>query len=157
MQLKVIGENPHINNAEVKYAANWMAALIMSPQLRKNLKITISFVKQDGVLGTTETSYGVYEEQYNKPPRKFLVRIDPRERRASALKILAHELVHVKQFARNELRDTGHADYTKWNKQIYDQGKVEYWDLPWEIEAYGREYGMYRRYIDHVKENKVSF
>ena len=42
---------------------------------------------------------------------------------------LAHEMVHVKQFARGELNES----LTKWkNKDCSDK---EYWDQPWEIEA----------------------
>lgn len=155
MQLKVLGENPNITSSEVKYAAEWMSALIMSTQLRKNLKITVSFKREKGVLGTTEVRD--YDDENFRLPRKFLLRIDPKERRNSILKILAHELVHVKQFARGEMIDTGHPNYIKWNKQPVNQDKINYWDLPWEIEAFGREYGMFRRYNEHVKNDKIRF
>jgi len=155
MQLKVIGENPNITHAEMKYAAEWMSNLIMSPQLRKYLKVTISFKKEKDALGTTEVRD--YDDENFRMPRKFLVRINPKERRNSVLKILAHELVHVKQFARGELKDNGHPMYMKWNKEDVNSEKTDYWDLPWEIEAYGREYGMFRRYNEHVKNDKIKF
>jgi len=43
---------------------------------------------------------------------------------------LAHEMVHVKQFARNEM-DAG---LTRWKSNQY-AGNIEYWDQPWEKEA----------------------
>ena len=43
---------------------------------------------------------------------------------------LAHEMVHVKQFARGEL-DSG---LTSWKSNKYC-ANIEYWDLPWEKEA----------------------
>lgn len=46
------------------------------------------------------------------------------------LKTLAHEMVHVKQFARGEL-DFG---LTRWKSNKYCD-KIEYWDQPWEKEA----------------------
>lgn len=46
------------------------------------------------------------------------------------LSTLAHELVHVKQFARGEL-DFG---LTRW-KSKSNMGDVDYWDQPWEKEA----------------------
>ena len=43
---------------------------------------------------------------------------------------LAHEMVHVKQFARGEMN----ADLTRWKSNRY-AGNIEYWDQPWEKEA----------------------
>ncbi len=43
---------------------------------------------------------------------------------------LAHEMVHVKQFARNEM-DAG---LTRWKSNQY-AGNIDYWDQPWEKEA----------------------
>jgi len=43
---------------------------------------------------------------------------------------LAHEMVHVKQFARDEL-DAG---LTRWKSNKYCDN-IEYWDQPWEKEA----------------------
>lgn len=42
---------------------------------------------------------------------------------------LAHELVHVKQFARKEL--TENLQYWKGN----DHSDTDYWDQPWEKEG----------------------
>lgn len=50
------------------------------------------------------------------------------------LTTLAHELVHVKQYVRGEMPD------------IIDEG--EYWDRPHEIEAHGRETGLFIRWAE---------
>lgn len=42
---------------------------------------------------------------------------------------LAHEMVHVKQFARGELNQS----LTQWKTE--DHTNTEYWDQPWEVEA----------------------
>ena len=34
----------------------------------------------------------------------------------------------------------------------YDLNVVEYWDHPWEIDAAGRELGLYIRFINHMVE-----
>ena len=36
----------------------------------------------------------------------------------------------------------------KYLGKIYDVDKVNYWDLPWEIEAHGRERGLYVRFTE---------
>lgn len=46
------------------------------------------------------------------------------------LSILAHEMVHVKQFATDEM-DTG---LTRWKSNKYCEN-IDYWDQPWEKEA----------------------
>ncbi len=46
------------------------------------------------------------------------------------LSTLAHELVHVKQFARGELDDR----MTRWKTNKYCEN-IDYWDQPWEKEA----------------------
>ena len=43
---------------------------------------------------------------------------------------LAHEMVHVKQFSRNELDPM----MTKWKSNKY-VGDLDYWRQPWEKEA----------------------
>ena len=58
------------------------------------------------------------------------------------LQNFAHEMVHVKQWARGELKDVMRGySLCKWKGELVDTEKVEYYDTPWEIEAFGREYG----------------
>ena len=60
---------------------------------------------------------------------------------------IAHEMVHVKQYARNELREHGDSQFT-WLNESVDGTKINYFDLPWEIEAHGREEGLFRRWAE---------
>lgn len=72
---------------------------------------------------------------------------------------LAHELVHVKQYLNGELRDYVDGSY-KYLGQKYEpipDGKEnidKYFDSPMEIEAYGRELGLYVSYINKLEERK---
>jgi hypothetical protein len=74
------------------------------------------------------------------------------------VKTLAHEMVHVKQHAKNELGKTnvifckdGLAIETIWNGKPWTAKKDEnqHYDSPWEIEAYGREVGLAHRFANH--------
>jgi hypothetical protein len=65
---------------------------------------------------------------------------------------VAHEMVHVKQYARREITDYVHsngvaskAKYWKWKDRMVSDA-TDYWDLPWEIEANGRECGLFIRW-----------
>ena len=70
---------------------------------------------------------------------------------------LAHELVHVKQYSLNEMHDMSRTPNTKWKKVTVNEIKTHYFDLPWEIEARGREEGMYVRYLEHLKKERITF
>ena len=65
---------------------------------------------------------------------------------------VAHEMVHVKQFTRKELEHTSSINRQLWRGKNYNT-KNRYYDLPWEIEAYGREFGLFTMWI---KENGIK-
>ena len=51
---------------------------------------------------------------------------------------LCHEMVHAKQYARNEMNDGIVKGRAKWKSQFIKED-TNYWDLPWEKEAYRME------------------
>ena len=54
------------------------------------------------------------------------------------LTTLAHELVHVKQYELGQLTQNNESDYN-------------YWDKPSEIEAHGREIGLFITWAENHK------
>ena len=92
----------------------------------------------------------IHENEFRSRPRKFRVIIDPYKVREDdygrklddeefaneCFKVLGHELVHVKQYARNEMNDgdvqTGSA---VWKGRKVNPN-TDYYNLPWEKEAY---------------------
>lgn len=53
---------------------------------------------------------------------------------------LVHEMVHLRQFVRNELFDyAATADLTRWHTKVVDTSRLAYRKLPWEQEAYGEQ------------------
>ena len=95
------------------------------------------------------------EEQRN--PRWFTITLRGKRSDEDMIKTLAHEMVHVKQYARNELGKEmtlakggeGVRIATRWKGEFWEPSKNEcpYFDSPWEIEAYGREVGLYQRWL----------
>lgn len=59
------------------------------------------------------------------------------------LMTLAHECVHLKQYAMGEIDE----NMNTW-KGTRVPKSTDYWDSPWEIEAYGREKGLYIRFCE---------
>ena len=107
---------------------------------RMNLDITVKLCKPTGAMGYC------LEEDNN---RTFELEIDKTQSLRALLETVAHEMVHVKQYARRELNPNKEV----WMGKTYNPKNVNYWDLPWEIEAHGREVGLFVRYCE---ENKLA-
>jgi len=101
----------------------------------KTLDITVK-------LTSPKDAYGYCLELDDK--RSFEIEVHRGLRLRTLLETVAHEMVHVKQFARREL----HPSMDTWYGKTYNPKKVSYWDLPWEIEAHGREVGLFIRWAE---------
>ena len=101
----------------------------------QNLEITVNLCKPQGAMGyCCETDDN----------RTFEIEVDKSQSLRPLLETVAHEMVHVKQYAKRELSPDKHV----WLGKTYDPEKVDYWDQPWEIEAHGREIGLFIRYCE---------
>ena len=68
------------------------------------------------------------------------------------VRALAHEMVHAKQYAIGELMDGPNYLRVRWmGKWIKSQDEKNYWDRPWEIEAYGKETGLAESFLTDFK------
>jgi hypothetical protein len=114
---------------------------------RLNDKMTIVYKGSDDLLVKHSIEADVDSCDYgDRYPRDFIIRIDTSLSLKSFVETIMHELVHVKQFARGELKQIN-GRFNKWNKEKYDLNKIDYWELPWEIEAYGRTPGLYYNFL----------
>ena len=128
-----------------------LSSLISSKRLRDNLMINIH-LRHHSNEGEAKLSEGT--NRYR--PRSFKIILDHHRMETNEmtgetrtdmewfveiLKTLAHELVHVKQYVLGELksRDAGLV-YKGINHDAMNL--MEYFELPYEIEAYGREKGL---------------
>ena len=128
-----------------------LSTLIPSKRLRDNLMIDIH-LKHHSNEGEAKLASGT--NRYR--PRAFKIILDHHRMETNEmtgetrtdmewfveiLKTLAHEIVHVKQYVLGELRsrDVGLL-YKGINHEAMNL--MEYFELPYEIEAYGREKGL---------------
>ena len=68
---------------------------------------------------------------------------------------LGHELIHVKQYLNSEIFDYKSGDIRykgSYFDSSYSENEELYYDSPWEIEAYGRELGLYAMFVTKMKE-----
>lgn len=150
MRIIVKGKNENITNKELVYAARFFADMIMTKRLSSTLDVEIVFRKKMDFQGYMECI------DSEARPKDFSVSLRKNLTKKKALLTLAHEMVHVKQYARGELKYLWRAGHDKWNGKIVSRD-THYFDKPWEIEAFGRELGLYERYIEHKRENKIKF
>jgi len=137
-----------------------MAELVPSKRLRNNVSINVHLKHHE------EEGEARLEEYANRyRPRDFKVIIDHHRAEIddynrtrsdtewghTILRILAHELVHVKQYLMGELswRDKG----MLWRGELFTpEYLTEQLKTPYEIEAYGREKGLLVSFFIKWKE-----
>ena len=122
-------------NEYVQRASQFYAEQLFPKQLLRHLVVSIKFNKHLDAFG-----YASIEKRNTKgQAREFLIELHPYISGKEILKALAHEFVHVKQYVYGELNE----EQTVWQGESFDSDAVDYYELPWEIEAHGREAGLF--------------
>jgi hypothetical protein len=135
---------------KLKSLADFVLDKFFTQNRKKKLHIDIVFVKD---LFKNNNTYAncVWEDDY-KRPNEFTIQMDPDQRIQLLLNSLAHELVHVKQWAKGEYYElVSKPKVYKFNGKLVDTQKVDYWDTPWEIEAHGRAIGLVVQWVRKAK------
>ena len=142
-----------------------MARLVESKRLRNNISIDVHF-RHHSAEG--EALIDSHANTYR--PREFRVIIDHHrlekdnygrvrdttEWAHEVLKTLAHELVHVKQYVMGELSIRKEGLSYRGVHHTVDT-LTEYFELPYEIEAYGREKGLLIAFLAFWKSISEEF
>jgi hypothetical protein len=106
---------------------------------RHKLDITVKYrgLLREGVFGYCTV------EDCNYRPRSFLIELHTNLPEEIYCKTLLHELQHVLQHVRGDLRD-------KNQKRLWkgiDCSELDYEESPWEIEAHQMEEVLYQEYL----------
>jgi hypothetical protein len=144
MKLNYLTSLPkHLDKEIFENACNFYAKYLF-PKQEKDVKIDISFTKPES--GIAEV---VWSED-NVNPRDFSLIIDRKVFGFRLLLTLAHEFVHIKQYVKREMFDYIINSSVKWKGKKFRDGQnigadpknIDYYFLPWEVEAYGMENGL---------------
>ena len=149
MYLKTAGKPSKVKIKLCKEALKFYGRHLLGNNLYHRVSIKILFDKE--LTPTNEYAYCDWEDTNHKA-REFTIGIDPTLSKRNMLIALAHEMVHVKQYAKGELKDYMRTNKSKWKSEIIDPAQLDYWEYPWEIEAHGREKGLYYKYLDYERE-----
>ena len=77
--------------------------------------------------------------------KEYIIELNKNLDPTTIMMVFAHECVHLKQYIKGELSyidDT----WAVWKFRKYNMDEIHYYDLPWEIEAAGREHGLCERF-----------
>ena len=94
------------------------------------------------------------EYRLSSRPRVFNLEFDKKKNIEDLRKDLAHEMVHVKQYERGELYRFDKTDHIRWKGKIYHssiEDGVDYWSMPYEVEARGMEDALKMKFREYLK------
>ena len=152
MKVNVQGaKKTKLSLAKVRRAVNFYAdRLGMNWRLQDKLMLFIKIShKPFGVVGLCTW----HDDPYR--PKTFTIKL-LYEGIHETLSSLAHEMVHVKQYAKGELRDLLSKDNTVvWHgvRKSYNDSIEDYISQPWEEEAYGLEEKLKNAFVYHEKKH----
>jgi len=141
---------------KIKYferATVFFANQLLDPRTVRNLVVDVEIRSKLSVQGEC------VDEEGTRNPRFFTIALRSQRNVENMIKTLAHEMVHVKQHAKNELQTGfvvpsrgGLQVFSKWQGTVWRPKSKEdpYFDAPWEIEAYGREVGLYHKWVKYA-------
>lgn len=145
MIINTIGGNQQLRDL-AKSIAEYCASKLFTKKLSDSLVLDIEFsrtlYKEDGLLGEIDF------DDSNHRPKEFTITVDSTVSKRRIMETIAHEMVHLKQYAKGELVDMVRSGNTRWQKQDINSS-TNYWDLPWEVEAHGKELGLFIRWAEH--------
>lgn len=140
MRLTSRGIPKKIDKKICKRAVKFYGKQLLSNRLYESLEIHLEFIEME------DNEYGFCnaEDETNK---SFLISINKNLTPEQTLMVLAHEMGHVKQYAKHELKDYVYGERIKFQDRIFEKASVSYWQSPWEKDARKIERKLYRAFL----------
>ena len=123
-----------------KYVELLMPRIIKQLNLERSRKFVLIEIAKGitpGALGSTTNLPGL---------DSFVIALKP-QKWCDLGSTLAHEMVHVKQFAKGQLHTEGDKNYWMGERVTH---RVKYLDQPWEVEAFQRQEILFRRAVEKL-------
>jgi len=148
MILHIKGSNKALRKL-VESATWYYAEKLMGKRLMSGLEITIKLKKN--LLSKEGNEGSAIWEDDGYRPKEFTIELDTTVKIRNLLITLAHEMVHVKQWAKDEMYEYMNvAGLVRFKGEKVHMVITDYWDYPWEIEAYGKQLGLFVRFCEHM-------
>ena len=140
---------------DIELATWYYAEKLMGKRLMSGLEINIDLKKE---LLTEEGHEGtaIWDDDGYRP-KEFTINLDTTVNFRNLLINLAHEMVHVKQWAKDEMYEYMNTmGMVRFKGERIHLEETDYWDYPWEIEAYGRQLGLFIRFCEDTGRSKCD-
>ena len=125
----------------IEHCADLMFTAKTKDKLEIDLEFSNTLLKNDGILAEMDF------EDKNHRPKEFSIIVDTTGPLRRTLESIAHEMVHVKQYATGELVELEKTGKIRWQNRSITHS-ISYWNRPWEIEAHGRELGLFLTWVE---------
>jgi hypothetical protein len=130
----------------IREMAHYCAKKLMTVQLRT--QVTINFVITKDLYLTEKVQGLSWIDCEEYRPKKFKIQVEHESKLRPLLETVAHEMVHIKQWASGDMYEYSDGNRTRYKKKQYNNQKIDYWDSPWEVEAHGKEVGLFVRFCE---------
>jgi hypothetical protein len=153
MKLTIIGK-PYGNGVSqflIRDAVRFYMDLLMKVDLERmnSISIEVKIIPNLAKDTKNDAMCGWIDNRHR--PNQFFMHVDADLSYKGMLIATGHEGTHVKQMAMGERQEAWDGQTMRWYGIPYDVNNVHYYDLPWEIEAHGREYGLYDRFVQSLR------
>ncbi len=149
MEINVYSASNKLESYVISAVEFAMAKFFDVKDLDKYISVDVDFTDLDVEGHCIDAGDGEFSIEVNKdlPMREKMI-------------VLMHELVHMKQHIAGELefggiiigKDGLKCKTTTWMGAEFDEEGTDYFDRPWEIEAFGRQLGLFIRWVESIDE-----
>ena len=149
MEINVYGASNKLESYAISAVEFAMAKFFDVKDLNKYISVDVDFTDLDVEGHCIDAGDGEFSIEIKKdlPMREKMI-------------VLMHELVHMKQHIAGELefggiiigKDGLKCKTTTWMGAECDEEGTDYFDRPWEIEAFGRQLGLFIRWVESIGE-----
>jgi len=157
MEIKIFGKNEIVSKEEMRYMLNFFGDILLGKRLARNIYLEV----ENNDLDDNEMGYCHYTDFEYRKHREFVIELNRNLPYYEQVETLAHEMVHLKQFARNEWKMYEQDGLYSWmGRRIYvpdDKFSERYRKLPWEKEAYLSEPWLAGFYREHCENNELEW
>jgi hypothetical protein len=108
------------------------------PRYKLEIEVLHRGLKKEGVVGWCDVAGETYK------PREFLIELDTHMDKKNYVRVLLHELYHLQQWVKGELKLKASKKYFK--GECMDD--LQYWQQSHEIFAYWNEKILYQEYLN---------
>lgn len=105
---------------------------LMPKSTKLEIEVKLTSIKNTDAVGFTMMA----DDRYT-----YELEIDKDQTLREFISTICHEMVHVKQYYRNQMDDRAKEGFLRWNKEKISD-KTPYSELPWELEAYELQYEL---------------